>query len=65
MAMPAIGLDILSDLKNMAPLSKGAFIAVTGLVGVFLVLVLFYATTRILELALREKAEEPGTDATP
>jgi hypothetical protein len=40
---------MIDQLKNAGYLAQGGFIAIVGLVGVFLVLVLFYILIKVLQ----------------
>jgi Na+-transporting methylmalonyl-CoA/oxaloacetate decarboxylase gamma subunit len=49
---------MIDQLKNASDLAQGAFVAVTGLVGVFLVLVLFYVLIKLLEKVKSRKKKD-------
>lgn len=42
-------MDIIEQLKNADTIVQGWFIAASGLIGVFLVLVLFFVTIKLLQ----------------
>ena len=42
-------MSLIEILQNSDPLAQGGFVAAVGLVGVFLVLVLFFISIKILQ----------------
>ena len=49
---------MIEQLKNASDLTQGAFVAISGLFGVFLVLVLFYVLIKLLEKVKSRKKKD-------